>query len=112
MPYRLFRPEAAGKLPLLMYLHGSGGLGDDNLKQLGLGNIFGTRVLAASGKPEAFSVLRRVTANRSGMGQIRFLAGYSESAENTARLRGRARLALEIVERLCMTSPSTRAAFM
>jgi len=27
-----------------MYLHGSGGLGDDNLKQLGLGNIFGTRV--------------------------------------------------------------------
>ena len=44
MPYRLFRPEAAGKLPLVMYLHGSGGLGDDNLKQLGLGNVFGTHV--------------------------------------------------------------------
>jgi predicted peptidase len=44
MPYRLFRPQASGKLPLVMYLHGSGGLGDDNLKQLGLGNIFGTRV--------------------------------------------------------------------
>src|SRR5512138_3146014 len=40
MPYRLFRPEASGKLPLVVYLHGSGGLGDDNLKQLGLGNIF------------------------------------------------------------------------
>ena len=44
MPYRLFRPEAKGKLPLVIYLHGSGGQGDDNEKQLGLGNIFGTRV--------------------------------------------------------------------
>src|SRR6185369_5390931 len=48
MPYRFFRPESSasanGKLPLVVYLHGSGGLGDDNLKQLGLGKIFGTRV--------------------------------------------------------------------
>lgn len=44
MPYRLFKPAAAGKLPLVLYLHGSGGQGDDNQKQLGLGNIFGTRV--------------------------------------------------------------------
>jgi predicted peptidase len=44
MPYRLFRPDMAGKLPLVIYLHGSGGQGDDNEKQLGLGNIFGTRV--------------------------------------------------------------------
>ncbi len=44
MPYRLFRPEGTGKMPLVVYLHGSGGQGDDNLKQLGLGNIFGTRV--------------------------------------------------------------------
>src|SRR5215510_10151501 len=41
MPYRLFRPEASGKLPLVMFLHGSGGLGTDNQKQMGLGNIFG-----------------------------------------------------------------------
>lgn len=44
MPYRLFRPKAGGKLPLVVYLHGSGGQGDDNEKQLGLGNVFGTRV--------------------------------------------------------------------
>jgi len=44
MPYRLFRPEAKGKLPLVVYLHGSGGQGDDNERQLGLGNVFGTRV--------------------------------------------------------------------
>ena len=44
MPYRLFRPAVTSKVPLVLYLHGSGGLGDDNDKQLGLGNIFGTRV--------------------------------------------------------------------
>ena len=44
MPYRLFRPEAKGKLPLVIYLHGSGGQGDDNERQLGSGNIFATRV--------------------------------------------------------------------
>ncbi len=46
MPYRLFRPTASGELPLVMYLHGSGALGDDNQTQMGLGNIFGTRVWA------------------------------------------------------------------
>lgn len=44
MPYRLFRPELKNRLPLIVYLHGSGGQGDDNARQLGLGNIFGTRV--------------------------------------------------------------------
>src|SRR6202162_2134841 len=44
MRYRLFRPDAKGKLPLVVYLSGSGGLGDDNLKQLQFGNTFGTRV--------------------------------------------------------------------
>jgi predicted peptidase len=44
MPYRLFRPETTGKLPLVVYLHGGGGLGNDNLKQLQFGNIFGTRL--------------------------------------------------------------------
>jgi hypothetical protein len=55
MPYRLFRPEAAGKLPLVVYLNGSGGLGDDNLRQLGLGNIFGTRVWLLPENQKLFS---------------------------------------------------------
>ena len=46
MPYRLFRPATTTKVPLVLYLHGSGGLGDDNEKQLGLGNVFGTLVWA------------------------------------------------------------------
>ena len=74
MPYRLFRPEASGKVPLVVYLHGSGGLGDDNLKQLAFGNIFGTRVWLLAGESKTFSLLRRRTADRSGMDQIRFLA--------------------------------------
>ncbi|MBK7472794.1 MAG: hypothetical protein IPI73_21435 [Betaproteobacteria bacterium] len=44
MPYRLFRPATTAKVPLGMYLHGDGGLGGDNEKQLALGNVFGTRV--------------------------------------------------------------------
>lgn len=38
MPYRLRKPDAAGqgrRHPLLVLLHGSGGIGDDNEKQLG-----------------------------------------------------------------------------
>jgi hypothetical protein len=65
MPYRLFRPEATGKLPLVLYLHGSGGLGDDNLKQLGLGNTFGTRVWLLPENQKRFPcyVIRRPIAD-------------------------------------------------
>ena len=44
MPYRLFRPQAKGKLPLMLYLHGSGGLGSDNNKQITGGNLFGANL--------------------------------------------------------------------
>jgi predicted peptidase len=63
MPYRLFRPETSEGAPLVAYQCGSGGRGDDNMKQLGLGKLFGTRV-AAFGEPEAFSLLHPRTANR------------------------------------------------
>jgi predicted peptidase len=41
--YRLFVPanyDRRKKYPLIVYLHGSGGLGNDNLKQLQLGNFY------------------------------------------------------------------------
>lgn len=41
MPYRLFCPEARGKLPIVIYLHGSGGSGNDNHKQIEGSNIYG-----------------------------------------------------------------------
>jgi len=49
IPYRLFKPqgrEPDKKCPLVVYLHGSGGRGTDNLKQISGGNLFGSRVWA------------------------------------------------------------------
>ena len=70
MPYRLFRSETPGKLPLVVYLHGSGGQGDDNLKQLGLGNIFGTRVCLLPENQKAFPC--HVLAPQSNRGWVRY----------------------------------------
>jgi predicted peptidase len=47
LPYRLFVPasyDAKQKYPLLLWLHGSGGLGDDNQLQISQGNSFSTRL--------------------------------------------------------------------
>ena len=97
MPYRLFRPEAAGKLPLVMYLHGSGGLGDDNEKQLGLGNIFGTRIWALPETQKRFPCY--IVVPQTDRGWIR----YDFSKEPAKVLPGvgdGSRLALEIIDRL------------
>lgn len=47
MPYQLFIPTAAARarpLPLVIYLHGSGGAGDDNAKQIAGGNQKGSHL--------------------------------------------------------------------
>jgi len=98
MPYRLFRPEAArGKVPLVVYLHGNGGLGDDNLKQLAFGNILGTRVWLLPENQKRFPCY--VLAPQTDRGWIK----YDFSQEPANELPGfgdGARLALEIVEAL------------
>jgi predicted peptidase len=46
MPYRLFVPsnyDAKKKYPIVLWLHGGGGRGNDNLKQISGGNLSGTR---------------------------------------------------------------------
>jgi len=70
MPYRLFRPGAKGKLPLVVYLHGSGGQGDDNERQLGLGNIFGTRVWLLPENQQKFPCY--VLVPQSNRGWVRY----------------------------------------
>jgi len=53
MPYRLFVPEnyaSTKRYPLVLYLHGGGGSGDDNLKQIKGGNGFLIDLLT---KPES-----------------------------------------------------------
>jgi predicted peptidase len=105
MPYRLFRPAATGKLPLVLYLHGSGGLGDDNQKQLGLGNVFGTRVWLLPENQKKFPCYVVVPQTDTGWvhydlsqeskGVIGLLPGLGDGA----------RLALEIVDSLSRELP-------
>lgn len=100
MPYRLFRPEAAGPLPLVLFLHGSGGLGTDNLKQMGLGNVFGTRLWALPDNQKRFPCY--VVVPQTDRGWVRY--GPPQPGDSVARnvpgLGDGARLALEIVSAL------------
>jgi len=100
MPYRLFRPTITGKLPLILYLHGSGGLGDDNLKQLGLGNVFGTRVWLLPENQKRFPCY--VVVPQTDRGWIRYDA--EQWAQGVAKvvpgLGEGSRLALEVVDAL------------
>jgi predicted peptidase len=99
MPYRLFRPEGAGKLPLVMYLHGSGGLGDDNLKQLGLGNIFGTRLWLLPQNQKAFPCY--VVVPQTDRGWARYDLSQTEGRPKVVPgLGDGSKLALEIVDAL------------
>ena len=98
MPYRLFRPQAAGNVPLVLYLHGSGGLGDDNVKQLGLGNVFGTRVWLLPENQKRFPCY--VVVPQTDRGWIRYDFSQQPAKEIPGFGDG-ARLALEIVDRLC-----------
>jgi predicted peptidase len=100
MPYRLFRPAATGKLPLVLYLSGSGGLGTDNVKQLGLGNIFGTRVwLLAENQKQCPCY---VVAPQTDRGWVKYDLTQQEDghAKVLPGLGDGSRLALEIVDDL------------
>jgi len=102
MPYRLFRPESTARLPLVVYLHGSGGQGDDNLKQLGLGNIFGTRVWLLPENQKRFPCY--VLAPQSNRGWVK----YDFDQQPAKMLPGFGdgnRLAMEIIDSLCKEFP-------
>jgi predicted peptidase len=99
MPYRLFRPAASRKLPLVLYLHGSGGLGDDNQKQMGLGNIFGTRVWALPRNQKIFPCY--VVVPQTDRGWARYDLSQTEGpAKVLPGLGDGSKLALEIVDKL------------
>jgi predicted peptidase len=101
MPYRLFHPKAAGKVPLVVYLHGSGGLGDDNLKQLGLGNVFGTRVWLLPENQKSFPCYVVVPQTDRGWARYDLSQQTQGPAKVLPGLGDGARLALEIVDSLC-----------
>jgi len=99
MPYRLFRPETARSAPLVLYLHGSGGLGGDNLKQLGLGNIFGTRVWLLPENQKRFPCY--VVAPQTDRGWVRYDLSQTEGpAKVLPGLGSGSRMALGVVDAL------------
>jgi predicted peptidase len=97
MPYRLFRPATTRKVPLVVYLHGSGGLGDDNLKQLTFGNRFGTRVWLLPENQKRFPCY--VVAPQTDRGWIKYDFAQQPAKELPGFGDGN-RLALEIVDEL------------
>ena len=100
MPYRLFRPATDKKAPLVLYLHGSGGLGDDNLKQLAFGNIFGTRVWLLPENQERFPCY--VLAPQTDRGWCGYDLSQSDAgpAKVLPGLGDGSRVALEVIDGL------------
>ena len=108
MPYRLFRPEASGKLPLVVYLSGSAGLGTDNLRQLDFGNIFGTRVWLLPENQKRFPCY--VVAPQTDRGWVKYdVSNGIDFAKLIPGLGDGARLAFEIIDRLCQEFPIDRS---
>jgi len=92
MPYRLFIPanyDKGKKYPIIIWLHGAGGAGDDNLKQISEDQVAGTRLWT---KPEIQSkhpVFVLVPQSIGGWASI-----------NTLQLSDEERLVLEILNSL------------
>ena len=105
MPYRLFRPNAAGRLPLVVYLHGGGGLGTDNEKQIGLGNIFGTRVWALPENQKEFPCY--VVVPQTDRGWVRYGPPAAPDSESPVipGLGDGARVAFELIDALAREFP-------
>lgn len=99
MPYRLFRPATAAKTPLVVYLHGSGGSGDDNRKQLALGNVFGTRVWLLPENQQAFPC--HVVAPQTDRGWIRYdFSSTNGPARPIAGFGDGARVVVDLIDEL------------
>jgi predicted peptidase len=105
MPYRLFRPQSAGRLPLVVYLHGGGAVGNDNEKQLGLGNIYGTRVWLLPRNQKQFPCYVVVPQTDSGWTNYDPTETFDGRPKPVPGLGTGARLALQIIDRLCREFP-------
>ena len=105
MPYRLFRPNATGRLPLVVYLHGGGGLGSDNEKQMGLGNIFGTRVWALPENQKEYPCY--VVVPQTDRGWVRYGPPAAADSESPVipGLGDGARVAFELIDELVKEFP-------
>ena len=108
MPYRLFRPaklDPARKYPLVLYLHGAGGLGADNQKQYTGGNLFGSHVWALEenqARRPAFILAPQTDQGWGYRGALR-----SGEPEPEAMAPG-AKLAFELLDKILAELPIDR----
>lgn len=103
MPYRLFQPQGGrrpAKLPLVVYLHGAGGLGTDNRKHYVGGNLFGTHVWALPGNQRRFPCLIAAPQTDRGWANYRRPTAPGERPVLLPGLGEGMRLAFEIVDAL------------
>jgi predicted peptidase len=109
MPYRLLRPrvEPGHRYPLVLFLHGSGGSGSDNLKQLDRANWFGALLWALPENQERHPCFVVAPQSDANWPAVRLVEGRLPEI-----LPGPGRggwLAIEIVESLVAELPIDRA---
>jgi predicted peptidase len=109
MPYRLFRPrvESGRRYPLVLFLHGSGGSGTDNRKQLDRANWFGGLVWALPENQERHPCFVAAPQSDVNWPAVRLVEGRLPEILPGPGRGGR--LAIEIVERLLADLPIDRA---
>jgi predicted peptidase len=100
MPYRLFKPvgKLPAKLPLVVYLHGAGGLGTDNRKQITGGNQFGTHVWILPDNQRRFPCLVLAPQTFRGWANYRLPTTAGERPVLLPGLGEGARLLFEIID--------------
>jgi predicted peptidase len=106
MPYRLFKPAGSGKRPLILYMHGAGGIGSDNLKQIAGGNVPGSHVWALPENQKRFPCY--IVAPQTDKTWIRMQAPRSDretSYRPVAGLGEGAAIAVQIVRALMRELP-------
>ena len=107
MPYRLFRPKIApGRLyPLVLFLHGAGGSGTDNARQLDRANWFGGLVWALPENQRRHPCFVAAPQSNENWPPVRLREGQLPEILVGP---GRDRLAIEIVESLAAELPVDR----
>ncbi|HVP89977.1 MAG TPA: alpha/beta hydrolase-fold protein [Terriglobales bacterium] len=108
MPYRLFTPDGrvpGRKYPLVVFLHGAGGSGTDNVKQLQGANVFGGLVWALPENQQRHPCF--VVAPQSDVNWpcVIIEAGQRPRLCPGQRLGKGARLAFEIIDKLVAERP-------
>ncbi len=105
MPYRLFRPrvEPGRRYPLVLFLHGSGGSGTDNVKQLEGANGFGGLVWALPENQKHHPCFVVAPQSNVNWPAVRLIEGQLPEILPGPGLGGR--LAIEIVEHLAEGLP-------